>query len=257
MDAASGEFERRFGVRFESLTLFSNEELARLHAHDAAAAELPPNVRASPDGDLTVEGAMATLRKVANGRKDLPARRAYTAALQALYGALATDPRALAGSPDTLCVGPQREGAQLASSLGCLPAGRSIAPHAKRIPYDGGLLVGLADVAPSRAYERCVVVDGAIATGATLIAILDTLRHVVGPVEVFAAHATPAGLWALARFGKEAGIELTVHVAAISGELDDHYYAVDPGDGRTLVVGDLGDTIDVVLPSVDLARDRG
>ena len=174
MDAAAGAFERRFGVAFSTLTLFSNADLARLHADDPNAA-LPPTVNRSTDADPLVAEAMATMTQVANGDPDIQSRRMYAGALDVLYGSLRPDPRDIAAHDGTLCVGPQREGAQLASIMGCLPSGRSLTPHAKRIPYDGGLLVGLSDVVPARSYERCLVIDGAIATGATLIALAGSL----------------------------------------------------------------------------------
>jgi hypothetical protein len=250
MSAATAAFEGRFSVAFDTVTLFTGDDLARLHADDPRTP-LSPAVRCDTDGDPRVAAAIATMGRVANGGRDPESRRAYLEALHDLYGALPVDPRAIAEDPGTLCVGPQREGAQLARSMGCLPPGRSLAPHAKRIPYDGGLLVGLTGAEPRRAYERCVVIDGAIATGATLIAVAEHLRGTVGAIEVFAAHGTHAGLSGVTRYARAAGADLTVHVAAIGGVLNEKYYAVEPDDPERLIIGDVGDTIADLLPTVD------
>ena len=68
---------------------------------------------------------------------------------------------------------------------------------------------------------------------------------------MFAAHATRAGVWGLTRYAAEAGIDLTLHIAAVSGVLNEKYYAVDPVDRDTLIIGDVGDTIADVLPQVE------
>jgi hypothetical protein len=251
MGAAAEVFERRFGVAFTTLTLFPDAYLAHLHADDPDA-ELPPAVKCDVDPGSLAGRSIATMTRVANGDRDIESRRMYAEALHALYASLRADPRDLAADDATLCVGPQREGAQLASSMGCLPSRRSLTPHAKRIPYDGGLLVGLSHVVPARSYERCLVIDGAIATGATLIALARSLRAHVGSIEVFAAHAAHAGLRGLTRYAEETGIDLTVHVAAVSGVLNEKYYAVDPTDRDKLIMGDVGDTIADLLPQVEM-----
>lgn len=250
MDVAAAGYERRFGIRFDTLTLFSRDDLAELHANDSGA-ELGPSLRRVDPGDSVVAAAMAVLGEVANGNRDRAARQAYVDALLDLYRALPTDVRVATAREDTLCVGPQREGAQLAKRMGCLPAGRSSAPHAKRIPYVGGLLVGLSGIGRERRFARCAVIDGAIATGATLIALAESLRPWVDSIEVFAAHGTGAGLSALVRYARKAGLDLTLNVAAIGGVLNEKYYAVDPTDVSKLLVGDLGDTIGDLLPRVE------
>jgi len=245
MRAAASTFERRHDVRFATLTRFTSAGLARLHAPSRETGPaLPPVVALPPaDGDA-VARAMTTLTRVANAEaKSLASRHAYLAALHTLFGALPTQPHALARRGDTLCVAPEREGRQLASALGCLPPGRSLTPHAKRIPLDGGIVVGLSALLVPTGPSECVLVDGVIASGTTLIATIEAVRAHVSRFHVFCAHSTRAGLWALHRYAQSAGIRLRVSVAAVSGELDSHYYAVDPADGRTLVLGDVGDTI--------------
>jgi putative hydrolases of HD superfamily len=125
------------------------------------------------------------------------------------------------------------------------PAGRHLIPSAKRMAYEGGLLVGLDfdEVTPGR-YRRCVIVDGAIASGVTLMALIHRLQPSIREFHVFSAHATQSSLRALARFGAWIGVEIDIVVGHVSGRLNEKYYAVED-DGR-LVVGDLGDMISPV-----------
>jgi len=242
MRSAVARYERRFRTRFATLTWFSEAELARLH--DMPPDEdLPPSVSAPSQEDAAVRGAMRTIGEVANTESKTPGqRRDFLSALRGLYGALPAWPQDLASEDDVLCVGPEREGRQLGEQLGCLPADRRLTPHAKRIPLDGGLLVGLSEI-DVEGYERCLIVDGVVATGATLMAVMDCLLPDVSSFSVFTAQSTPAGLWAVSRYGEMAGVEVNVAVGAIGGRLNEKYYAVDPADANSLVVGDIGDTI--------------
>jgi orotate phosphoribosyltransferase-like protein len=145
--------------------------------------------------------------------------------------------------PDTLFVGIQREGYQLAQSMGCMPEGHSIAPHAKRIHFEDGLLVGLTGISALSSFRRCVLIDGAIATGSTLIAILEQLKSSAGSFYICSAHATVEGIQAILRYAERAGLDLKIVVGHATRGLNDHFYATLPSDPGKLVVGDLGDTI--------------
>src|SRR4051794_38971451 len=84
VDAAADVFERRFGVAFSTLTLFSGADLARLHADDPSAG-LPPAVDYDSDAGPLVAESLTTMTRVANGDRDLESRREYVDALDALY----------------------------------------------------------------------------------------------------------------------------------------------------------------------------
>jgi putative hydrolase of HD superfamily len=244
MRAVAEQYQTRFGTAFRTLTHVPAATLRQLHA---AAGEAPQGrALVASATDSAVRHAMGVLGHIANqAEPSTEERRTYFAMLQTIYRRLPRQPHELARLDDTLCLGPQREGRILASALDCLPAGRHATPSAKRMAYEGGLLVGLSfdDVAPG-AYRRCVIIDGAIASGVTLMALMHRLRPVMREFHVFSAHATQSSLRALARFGAWIDAEVHVTVGHVSGRLNEKYYAVED-DGR-LVVGDLGDMISPV-----------
>lgn len=246
MRAVAEQYQRRFGTEFRTLTHVPAATLRQLHAE--TGPEPQTRVLVASTTDSAVRNAMGMLGYIANQAEPSPEeRRTYFAMLQLIYRRLPRLPQELARHDDTLCLGPQREGRILASVLDCLPAGRHLTPSAKRMAHEGGLLVGLSfdDVAPG-IYRRCVIVDGAIASGVTLMAIMHRLRPLIREFHVFSAHATRSSLRALARFGAWIDAEVNVTVGHVSGQLNEKYYAVEE-DGR-LVVGDLGDMISPVAP---------
>jgi putative hydrolase of HD superfamily len=246
MRAVAEQYQRRFGTEFRTLTHVPAATLQQLHAD--TGAEPQTRVLVASTTDSAVRNAMGMLGYIANqAEPSLEERQTYFAMLQMIYRRLPRLPQELASRDDTLCLGPQREGRILASVLDCLPAGRHLTPSAKRMAHEGGLLVGLSfdDVAPA-IYRRCVIVDGAIASGVTLMAIMHRLRPLIREFHVFSAHATRSSLRALARFGAWIDAEVNVTVGHVSGQLNEKYYAVEE-DGR-LVVGDLGDMISPVAP---------
>jgi putative hydrolase of HD superfamily len=244
MHAVAAQYQKKFGTSFRTLTHVPAATLRWLHGEDGA--ELAARVLVASSADSAVRHAMGALGYIANQPEPSDEeRRSYFAMLQAIYRRLPRLPHELVAREDTLCVGPQREGRILASVLDCLPAGRHLTPSAKRMAYEGGLLVGLdsGEVAPGR-YQRCVIIDGAIASGVTLMALMHRLRPSIREFHVFSAHATRSSLRALARFGAWIGVDIEIVVGHVSGRLNEKYYAVED-DGR-LVVGDLGDMISPV-----------
>lgn len=154
----------------------------------------------------------------------------------------------------TLLLAPEREGAYLASR--CSLAGwtlttpnKSCRPAAKRIPYYDDLLVGVCthtpytDLLHARAnFDGAYLVDGALASGATAIAMIETYSPPVnGWWHVVVGHATAEGLTALLRYAEAAGVNLEVSVGHVSGTLSSHLYAVD--ESGAPIIGDVGDTI--------------
>ena len=243
-DAVRG-YERVHGADFVTATVFGAPLLRSMHQVPGSREATPPIVRvARPDDRSAVDAAMATLTTVANdSTKSEQARRAYLAALLDLFNVVPVDLLESVRRPDTVCVAPEREGQQLASMLGALPVGRNLTPNAKRIPAQDGLLVTTTQLSAPPGAQCCVLVDGVIATGATLICLIDQLRGSIRRFEIVCAHSTAAGLWGLHRYAAAVGIDLDVRVAAVSGSLNSKYYAVDPEDPDILVLGDIGDTI--------------
>jgi len=91
-------------------------------------------------------------------------------------------------------------------------------------------------------YEECVLIDGAIASGTTLIAIMNQLRAAVTTFHIYGGHSTMAGLWTIANYATATGLRVSCKVGHVSGKLNDHYYAINEEDGQ-LIIGDVGDTI--------------
>lgn len=237
--------EERFGVRFATVTEFPGDLLDWLHEPPSHVLREAWSADGTvPHPDLVVAEAMATLTRVANlSRKDARSRADYLHALYTLFLTLDFDAREYAADPLTICVGPEREGRQLGEALGFLPPERSLTPNAKRVPHADGLLVALTAIEPHFDAESCLIVDGVLATGATVITTIDHLREHVSRFLVVCAHSTPAGVHALKRYADNVGIDLDLHVAVISGTLNAKYYAIDERDPNILVLGDVGDTI--------------
>jgi hypothetical protein len=237
--------EERFGVRFETVTEFPRKVLDWLHQPAAPEpAAVPSPLGSDACSEPCVAEAMATLTRVANlSRKDVESRAEYLQALYALFLTLEFDVREHAADPLTVCVGPEREGRQIGEALGFLPPDRSLTPNAKRVPHADGLLVALTECVPRFDVARCLIVDGVLATGATVITTIDHLRDHADSFVVVCAHSTPAGVRALNRYADAVGIDLELHVAVTSGTLNARYYAIDESDPSLLVLGDVGDTI--------------
>ena len=246
--AAAEIYERKFRLRFETLTLFPKALFARLHAMAAVPTVPtgPPSaVVVASHRDPSVLEHMEVLARVANTQQPSEAERsAYLDALLAVYQRLPRDPRPLLDDPRTLCVGIQREGAHLARVLGRLAPGRSSCPHAKRIPFEGGLAVGLQGLAVRQRYAECVITDGAIASGATLMATMDQLRPRVRSFHVFSAHSTWEGLVGLGRYADDVGVQLRLTVGHATMGMNEKYYATLAGPEMRLAIGDIGDTIE-------------
>jgi hypothetical protein len=238
-------FEERYAVRFDTVLFFTAGGFARLHAADetidgqladSAVLERPPAADVADEVRL--------LTDIANRDQLQPAERvAYFEALSSVYRKLPSNPSTHEQNGSVLFVGVEREGRILADSLGCLPVGHSVTPHAKRIGYQGGLLVGVTGLEASRLYEGCTIIDGAIASGATLITMMHGLKHVTSRFHVFSVHATVQGLRAILRYALDERITVRLSVGHVTSGLNDHFYAVLPDQPSKVVVGDLGDTI--------------
>lgn len=243
MRAAAEAFQVRFGIAFKTLTHLSANTLSAMHVRGDDESSLMRNVYVASEHDPDVLGQIGVLTRIAN--LDAPSfsdRAEYFAALQAVYRRLE---KRVPTEDGRLLVAPEREGRILAEALGWLRSPHDLAPHAKRIPYEHGLLVGISDCAISERPRHLVCVDGAIASGATMLALLELLAKPGVPVEIYSVHAAQEGLRAILRFAAERGLSIRIHVGHVTEGLCEKFYAVEAG-GRRLVVGDLGDMIDRV-----------
>jgi len=244
MRGAAEAFQARFGVGFATLTHLSFDTLTALHARGDDEAALMRNVMVASESDPAILPAFDRLARIANRQQpSLEERAEYFETLQSVYrrleGAMPLD-------GERLLVAPEREGRILAEVLGWLRPGRDLAPHAKRIPYEHGLLVGVSPCGAPPA-ERLVIVDGAIASGATIIALLDLLASSEVPIDIFSVHAAREGVRAILRCARDAGWSVRIHAGHVTEGLSGKFYAIAPGG---LAVGDLGDMIDSVAATV-------
>ncbi|MFD3939287.1 hypothetical protein ACFWSF_30450 [Streptomyces sp. NPDC058611] len=234
------DYEKNRDTYFSHLVHFAPRTLESLHAR----GPLPPNVRVASHTRPAVVERMATVTEVAN----LPAqsdtdRVRYLQALLDIYGLLPVRVRDRATAPGATVVAPERGGRILAERLGVLPQRRNWTPQAKRIPPAGGLLVGVDERLPSQA-DRLVIVDGVVASGVTLMAMMRLTVRPGAAVEIFTCHSTRQGALALTRYAEQLGVSLTLQAGHVSGEPNGKFYAVAPDAPRQL--GDVGDTISPV-----------
>jgi uracil phosphoribosyltransferase len=235
------EFEARYDTPFDHFVQFDRALLASLHL----PIHLPASVSVAAHGDPTVLDNMAHLTRIANMPEQSPGDQAdYLDALVGIYGSLAVDVRQATADTDTCVVAPQREGRLLAERLGCLPRPRQgWTPQAKRISTPHGLLVALDSALPSDNADTVVLIDGVVATGVTLMAIMQLCVAPNTDVHLFTCHSTPEGAAALVRFAAGLGARFSMHVGDVSGVLNDKFYAVSDMQSGQLILGDVGDTI--------------
>lgn len=240
---AAKPFEERFQEQYESYIYFPKNLLARLHKPETDPLALPPEVTVASHREASILDDMNILKTVANSEVyTVEMKREYFSTLQRIYGKLAHKPNDTAKDPSTFCIGIDREGRILAQAMECLPAGRSMTPHAKRIPFQGGLIIGIRDVnLPAIGYAQCAIIDGAIASGSTIMAMLWLLHKYIQDFRIFSVHGPCEGLRAIATFGRELGVTISITVGHATVGLNEKYYAVD--SANAVIVGDLGDTI--------------
>lgn len=250
MVKAAIQYEVKFGIRFHSLTVFPLEIMAKLHREPVIDLTFEERVIVTSRKDNGILGDMARLGEIVNRSSiSFPHRRVYFQTLQRIYRKLPNRPDAYLEDSDSLFVAPKREGQILAKVLGWLPKGRSLTPEAKRIPYKEGLIIGLDKLKLKQKYKRCLIIDGAMASGATVISIIQQIKDKVNNFQIYSVHAPREGVSALLKYGADAGIEIRIILGHITTGLNQKYYAIYPGDENRQVVGDLGDTISEIVGS--------
>jgi hypothetical protein len=230
----------RFNTEFTTVYEFSRIVLEEATSR---ARQSFDNVHLPSKPWSTIDLNIATISRLANSSTGLSLedRNAYLAAILQIYSFLDVK---TAASNAALIIAPKREGTIIAQRLGLMngPA-QLLTPEAKRIHCHDGLLVGLQCPAIVR-HGNCVVVDGAIASGATISALMHHLHSQVDAFFVYCAHATAQGLALLVQAGEKLGKPIEIHAGMVSGTLDEHFYARnDNSQNSPLVLGDIGDTI--------------
>ena len=248
--AAAERYEDRFHIKFKWLTHFPAELLHELQRAGQGTA-VPEGVVVASVQDKSIESHMQELQEIANEPSLTQAQRdRYYQNLLAIYRKLPESPEVMSKKRDTLCIGVQREGCLLGEAMGWLPkrGDHVLRPHAKRVPFeegDGkrGLLVGLTQIGPVKRFVRCVIIDGAIASGATVMALIERLSPDIDEFHVYSVHATVEGLRAIVEYAHRLGVRVKITVGHATEGIDDHFYAVVKDHTDRVVIGDLGDTI--------------
>jgi hypothetical protein len=244
MRDAEEVYEHKFHVRFANLAHFPKTLMEKLHKPDDGTEEVGGDVAIASREDPTVLSELQTLERVANARDpSRDDRLQYFTALKAVYQKLPRGPQEYVHLPDTLCVGIAREGRILAEAMDWLPPDRALRPDMKRIPYQGGLIVGLSELPELQRFGRVIIIDGAIASGATTITLIEKLRTYLDNFYIYSIHSPYEGLRGITRYCRAAGVKVAITVGHATVGLNKKYYATDPQDPDKLVVGDLGDTI--------------
>ena len=243
MLTAAEEYEKRFAIQFDSLTYFSKTLLEELHRLDDHT-EVPSSVTIASMIDETILSDMDTLTRIANSRSLTTAQREdYFLAIKKIYGKLPARLDEVYGDKSVLFVGIEREGRILAESMNLLPANHNLHPHAKRIPYLHGLLVGISEFPQLQRYSQCIIIDGAIASGATIISVIEKLRQVSSFFKIYSAHSSIEGLMGITRYGAAANLDISITVGHATTGMNAKFYAIDPANENKVVIGDIGDTI--------------
>ncbi|HEV8241484.1 MAG TPA: hypothetical protein VGS57_19125 [Thermoanaerobaculia bacterium] len=242
MESTIKRCERQYAIAFESIHVFTRDCLQSL-GRKRREREHEGRVLIASQRNESISQDVEELGRVANKESLTSAdRQRYLELLETVYRRLPTSPLEF---EDSMVVAPEREGRMLAGRLGWLPVGRNVHPDAKRMWWEGGLLVGLSalpELACER-FSRVAIVDGAIASGATIMALISEVVTKGGSVEVFSVHAAPEGVRSVMSLADGAGIGVRIVVGHVSGRLDAKYYAVNEAAQKSYVVGDLGDTI--------------
>jgi hypothetical protein len=96
---------------------------------------------------------------------------------------------------------------------------------------------------PKSPVEKCLIVDGAVASGATVMAVMNLLSPMVKTFKLFSVHATLQGLWAIYRFAQGKGLNMTMEVGHATDGVNARYNANYADEPNRVVVGDMGDVI--------------
>jgi hypothetical protein len=241
---AARPVERRFGISFNCFCKFEKVYLRQLHAQPLRQLAIRPSIAVlSHRGLLT---CYRTLRNVANmAAPTLSDRSRYLKSLLHIYKHLPV-PHSARQDVRAVCVAPRREGALLAGLLGWRND-LTYSPHLKRIPFQHGLVVGIAGTLPTTMISQVDIVDGAIASGCTVIAVIESLRRYTRRFHIYSAHGAAEGIAAIDRYCQEHRIRTSISIGRVTVGVDRHYYAVSARNARRLEVGDVGDILEPLV----------
>ena len=248
---AARKYEKRFSVKFDTLTHFSKALLKELHRTTNLPDSFFGSIRIVSEDDRQIRDLIDNLTDIANPPgQSVELRKKYFRILKEIYSRFPRTPHDVVRlSEDVLCIGVQREGRILADAMGWFVSNQRFTPDMKRVPFRDGLLVGLSEIPEyRRPFAGVVIVDGAIASGATVITLIERLRAKCDSFHVFSVHSGYEGLRAITRYCDSVGVDISITVGHATHGINQKFYAVVAGDDDKVVVGDLGDTISDLFP---------
>lgn len=240
----ASEFERRFGIVFVAFAHFSRDLLKYLHASSPTHEDHGGNTKHLIISDAE-QSTLDEISIIANRPNITDVdREKYLRIFLDVYESI---PFNTAPTRPTVTVAPRREGMLLARELGWLPD-NAYTPHLKRIPLQGDLAIGI-DFLPVPPGHGCCcrIVDGAIASGATIITLMEILYHATADFEIYTVHCTQESVNALLRYARVLQKNITIYTGFVGGVLNDKFYAVTVNDPSVVIIGDVGDMIAPIL----------
>ncbi len=231
-------YERQFGIKFAAFAHFPGEYIQALHLEhtkqNIANVTIVP-----PDSNLDM---LRTISEIANEPNVTDeSRQKYLDAFLSVYRNMS-----LAVPSSGITVAPRREGMLLARELGWL-TNTAFVPHMKRIPLDDGLAVGIEYLPRSMHYAAyCQIFDGAIASGATAITLMELFSNIVCHFDIYTVHCPQGAINAMASYAAVLQKGISLCIGYVSGVLNKKFYAVSAETSK-VIVGDVGDMITPIL----------
>lgn len=236
-----GPIEEKFGINFSAFYFFSENLLNKLHKK-IDLKNNNYNIIVTSETNNIILDVFPVLTKIANSDLlSIEQSKQYLDALLNIYGSLPRKPNTF-DQETLLTIAPEREGRILADQMKWLTS-NTITPHFKRVHFRGGLIIGLVDLDINRSYEKCNIVDGAIASGATIISIMDLLKDRINSFSIFSVHSSYQGLYAIIKYANTLNIEISITVGHVTDGLNSKYYAIQETQPSHMQVGDLGDIL--------------
>lgn len=210
---------------------FSGRDLSALHSgrQDETRAPARFTVSVAPDN----VAAQMLLGEFVSPGQDGSARSEKVRRLTELQKLTPFDPLGLTALPSTLVVSPGDD-AEVARRLG-VPTNRLTSIECVRFASGEGVAVWVRDSLLCGPFERCVIVVGAIGSGATVMALMErVIERGVAEFYLFASVISPTSRQVLEEYARTRSIALHLHAGVIAGEVGSVFEFHD-GEGRDLL----------------------
>lgn len=258
IDSALAKYEKDFHTHFSHFCFFPEILLKELHQSSILQAERG-RVRIASKRVPELARYFKLFKGVANlVEPNQELRESYFADLCDVYRSLDQTPERHLENSGAVFVAPARAGQFLAMAMQWTPEGRWFHPEMKRILHKKGMLVGMSRirVGAHLDVERMELIDGAIASGATLMTLMEFFAARCRIFDIYCVHAAEEGIAALSEYAKRKKLEVTIFAGHCTSGLNEKYYAIDSSRKRQ-IVGDLGDTISGLPEVIALGQRKG